>query len=109
MKQALYKFLLLFMVPITVAIAKQAPGLGSVAQNILEPVGIVSDFLHTACIVIGASFLFASIIKYIEHRRSPLMVPISTVVFLLIAGLALVLFPFLGKLTQGGVPYSLMK
>lgn len=77
----------------------QTYGLGSVAQNILEPVLIVNSFLFSTCIVLGVSFLFASIIKYIEHRRSPLLVPISTVVFLVVAGIVLILLPFLPLLT----------
>lgn len=75
-------------------------GIGQVAQNALEPVGFMSDFVHSACIVLGCSFLFASIIKYFEHRRSPLMPPMSTVVFLLIAGLVFLLLPFLPQLTE---------
>lgn len=82
-------------------------GIGEVASNILEPVSILSDFVHTICLVIGIAFLFTSLIKYIEHRNSPLMVPISTVVFLLIAGIILILLPFLSLLTDSGVSYSL--
>lgn|SRR3990167_9577487 len=86
---------------------KHLPGLGGVAQNMMDPVGLFSDFVYTGCFVIGGSFLFASIVKYMEHRRSPLMVPISTVVFLLIAGLALLLLPFLAYLDSSGIRYSL--
>jgi hypothetical protein len=84
-------------------------GFGGVAENLLEPVGLASDFLGSACLILGGSFLFASIIKYVEHRRSPLMVPISTVIFLLVAGLVLILLPFLSALLGYGVPYDLMK
>ena len=112
MKNILIKFLFLFLYGIlllALAASHRATGLGGVAVNMMEPVSLMSDFVHTACVIIGASFLFASIIKYVEHRRSPLMVPISTVVFLVIAGLALIFLPFLGYLTQAGIPYSLMK
>ncbi|GEM_PF-1248277 len=78
-------------------------GIGQVAENLLEPLGLFSNFIHTACFVLGVSFLFASIIKYIEHRRSPLMVPISTVVFLIIAGAALLLLPLLSVLSDSSV------
>ena len=89
------------------ALAAHEGGFGGVAQNLMEPVSLFSDFIQTGCFLIGASFLFASIIKYIEHRRSPLMVPISTVVFLFIAGIILVLLPFLAYFTSSGIPYSL--
>lgn len=82
-------------------------GVGGVAQNMMDPVGLFSDFIYTGCFVIGGSFLFASIIKYREHRRSPLMVPISTVIFLLVAGLLLLLLPFLAYLDSSGIRYSL--
>lgn len=84
-------------------------GIGLVAGNLMEPVGVLSDFVHSACFIIGGSFLFACIIKYFEHRRSPLMVPISTVVFLLIAGIILICLPFVAYITENGVHYSLMR
>lgn len=89
--------------------ASNGTGLGGVASNVLEPVGLFSDFVSTACFAIGAAFLFASMIKYREHRVSPLMVPISTVVFLLIAGIVLVALPFLALVAEGGVRYSLFR
>lgn len=81
--------------------------LGSVARNIMEPVGVFGGFVNTGCFVIGGGFIFASIVKYAEHKRSPLMVPISTVIFLLIAGLILVALPFLALLTETGVKYNI--
>lgn len=84
-------------------------GVGLVANNMMEPVSLLSDFVNSACFIIGGSFLFATIIKYIEHRRSPLMVPISTVIFLLIAGIVLVLLPFAYLLTENGLQFSLLR
>lgn len=81
-------------------------GIGGVAQNLLGPVGLLSDFVYTACFGIGGAFLFATIIKYMEHRRSPTMVPISNVIFLLVAGLVLLILPFLSYLLTGSAPYS---
>lgn len=68
-------------------------GAGAIADDMLDPIGLFSKFVNAGCIVIGVGFTFASIVKYFEHRRSPLMVPISTVVFLLIAGLVLLAIP----------------
>lgn len=104
-------FISLFLLPIlTMAATKGNPaGFGDVAKHMMEPVGIMSDLVDTACFVLGGSFLFASIIKYFEHRRSPLMVPISTVIFLLIAGIVLILLPFVALITDHGIPFSLMK
>ena len=91
-------FILLFnfiLVNIALAAKESALSLGQVAQNLMEPVDVLSSFVITACFAIGGAFLFTAVIKYFEHRRSPLMVPISTVIFLLIAGILLMLLPFL--------------
>lgn len=84
-------------------------GIGGVAQNLMDPVGLFSDFVYSGCIIIGGSFVFASVIKYFEHKRSPLMVPISTVIFLFIAGALLLLLPFLSYLNTHGTRYSLFR
>lgn len=89
MKQMILKILLLCFLP-----SFAAANLGGVANNLMAPVSLLSNFITSACFLIGGSFLFASLIKYIEHRRSPTMVPISTVVFLIIAGLLLIIIPF---------------
>lgn len=91
------------------AFAKKQAGIGLVATNMMEPVTLMSDFVNSACFIIGGSFLFATIIKYIEHRRSPLMVPISTVVFLLIAGIVLIILPFAYMITENGLHFSLLR
>ena len=103
------KTCIFFLIP-AVAFAKQKPaGFGLVALNMLEPVGLMNDFVNTACFVLGIGFIFAACIKYFEHRRSPLMVPISTVVFLLIAGGVLMLLPFAYHYTENGIHFSLMR
>lgn len=84
-------------------------GIGGVADNLMEPVGLMADFVYSACIIIGASFIFASVIKYIEHKRSPLMVPIGTPIFLFVAGVALMCMPFLSLLTSSSIRYSLFR
>ncbi|HEX4045820.1 MAG TPA: hypothetical protein VHZ76_09165 [Gammaproteobacteria bacterium] len=86
-----------------------AVGAGGVADNIMQPVSLFSDFIQSACLVIGGSFVFASLVKYFEHRRSPLMVPISTVVFLLIAGLVLLALPLLAFFMENGMEHSLFR
>lgn len=68
-------------------------GAGALADDMLDPIGLFSKFVNAGCIIIGVGFIFASIVKYFEHRRSPLMVPISTVIFLLLAGIVLLAIP----------------
>lgn len=105
------KYLALFFLCLlpTLGLAEAPVGFGGVANSMMTPVSILADFVHTACLLIGMGFLFASIVKYFEHRRSPLMVPISTVVFLLIAGALLICLPLLSYFTEGGIPYSLWR
>jgi hypothetical protein len=113
MNNLILRMIILFLIPLISfagnANSPPAMGLGQVALNMLEPVGLMADFVHTACFTIGGSFIFASVIKYVEHRRSPLMIPISTVIFLFIGGIVLILLPLLSVLTENGVHYSLMK
>lgn len=82
--------------------------LGQVASNLMEPISVFSDFIHTACFVIGGSFIFASIIRYVEHRKSPLVMPISTIILMLILGIILLLLPYISLLTENGVSYALI-
>jgi uncharacterized membrane protein YeiH len=107
------RFLLLSLIYIaagtSVFAAATTNGLGGLANDMMEPVGLLSDFVYAACVCIGGGFLFASIIKYNEHRRSPLMVPISTVVFLVIAGSFLLLIPVMGHYYDGALGFSFYK
>lgn len=103
------RFLIIYFIPISAMALSHGAGLGKVATNLMEPVSFFSDFIQTGCLLIGGCFIFASIIKYFEHRRSPLMVPMSTVVFLIIAGIILVLLPFVSYYTEMGLPYSIWR
>lgn len=81
---------------------------GQVAVNMTEPIEAVSGFVSIGCLIVGVGCIFASIVKYFEHRRSPLHVPISTVVWLLIIGLLLLLLPFAYIITDNGIPFRFL-
>ena len=98
-----------YFLPLLSIAAKNQVSAGKIAQSLLEPVNLMADMLSTASFVIGGAFLFASLIKYVEHKRSPLMVPISTVIYLFLFGLSLALLPFVSLLTENGIRYSLFK
>ena len=68
-------------------------GWGETAQGWMGPVDIVMDFMVNACIVVGCTFLFATFIKWRQHKMNPLHVPISTVIFLLILSILLLCLP----------------
>jgi hypothetical protein len=106
----LYKVLQIIILSfIPVLVHAGGAGFGNVATNLMDPVSVMADFVHSGCVLIGGAFLFATIVKYIEHRRSPTMVPISTVWFLLIAGIILISLPLISYVTTNGVPFPLMK
>lgn len=84
-------------------------GIGVVAQNLIEPVSILSGFVSTASLIIGVSFLFGALMRYMQYRQNPLAVPLSTVVMLFIMGLILVLLPLAYMLTENGIPYHYFK
>jgi len=112
MKRYLYfiiGYLMITLPMASLAATTRPQGIGKMANSMMSPVFVLSDFVASACIIIGFSFLLASVVKYFEHKRSPLMIPISTVVFLLIAGLLLVALPFAYKITSSGIPFTLIK
>jgi len=82
--------------------------LGEVARNITEPLEAVSGFVSVGCLIVGVACLFASLVKYFEHRKSPLAVPISTVVWILIIGLLLLIIPFAYLITDNGIPFRIL-
>ena len=90
------------------AFALNSLSFGKVADNVTGPIEVVSGFVSIGCLIVGISCLFASIVKYFEHRRSPLAVPISTVVWLLIIGILLLVLPFAYMITENGIPFSIL-
>lgn len=92
------------MVIIPIKVAAHIAGIGSVADNMLEPISILTDFVTTAALLIGAMFFFVAFVKYMQHRKNPLAVPINNVVFLVIFGILLIILPLSYKLTDATEP-----
>ncbi len=97
---------LLFFYFAVLAFAESGPGIGGVAQNILEPVVIISNFVSSTAIIIGVSCIFGAFIRYLQHRTNPLAHPISIVVVLLIMGIVLICLPLAYRLSGTGVPFG---
>jgi RsiW-degrading membrane proteinase PrsW (M82 family) len=95
-----------FLLPAMVFGAPQpkAPGLGDVANSLMDPVTIVANFIGTISMILGFCFLFATIVKYGEYRRNSYQTPVSTVIILFILGILLLLIPLAYKLTDTGFP-----
>lgn len=81
---------------------------GLVAQNITEPLEVVSGFVSVGCLIVGLACLFASLVKFFEYRRNPLAIQLSTVVWLFIIGLLLLILPFAYIITENGIPFSVL-
>lgn len=87
---------------------QRVQGIGGVAQNMMEPVTVVSSFISSACMIIGGTCLFAAFLRYMQYRVNPLASPISTVMILFIMGLLLVILPLVYMLTDSGIPFHLL-
>lgn len=81
--------------------------IGAVANNLLEPVAILSSFLSGASFILGITSLFSAFLRYKHHRNNPLAYPISSIVLMFALGSILLLLPLTYKLTESGVPFSL--
>lgn len=82
--------------------------LGTIADNITEPIEIVSGFVSIGCLIVGVACMFAALVKYFEHCKSPLAVPISTVIWLVLIGIALLALPFAYMITGNGIPFTVL-
>lgn len=98
--------LLVFIYLITPSVATASHGIGLIAENLMEPVNILTDFVGTASIIIGVCALFGAFLRYMQHRTNPMIAPTSTIVLLLVIGIVLVCLPFIYLLTESGVPYK---
>jgi hypothetical protein len=88
-------------------ITSQPPsGFGAIANNLMEPVTILSNFIGIASITFGLSFLFGALVKYMQHRVNPMAVPISTVILLLLMAVILICLPLSYKVASSGIPLS---
>ena len=85
---------------------KGIEGLGGFADSLMQPVHVISDFLSSMAVIIGMTCIFASFVRYMQHRVNPLAHPIGTVITVLILGILLVLLPLLNKLMDGGLTPS---
>lgn len=101
----IFSFFAWFLAAFVYAATTQPVGFGGVAENLLEPVVIISNFVASTSIIIGGSCLFAALIRYLQHRVNPLAHPISSVIILLIMGIVLVCLPLAYKITENGIPF----
>ncbi len=77
----------------------ESAGFGSIAQGINEPLTVLIQFVRIVCIVTGVGLIVGGFVKYKQHRDNPVEVPLSSCIFLVLGGIALIVLTFipLGK------------
>lgn len=68
---------------------------GDVASNLYEPLSIVINLVRAISVVCGAGLLLGSVLKYLEYRKNPVAVRLSTALFMVIFGVSLILIEFI--------------
>ncbi len=79
--------------------AAKSSGFGEIAQNIHEPLGHLAQLIRLICLVAGSGLVIGAIVRFRQYRKNPVQTPLSGVIALLLAGLAvlsLVLIPIPG-------------
>jgi type III secretory pathway component EscU len=69
--------------------------LGGIASNISEPVSLITQLLRAISIICGVGLMMGGIIKYLEYRRNPIAIRLSTVFFMFFFGIALIIVGFI--------------
>lgn len=77
-----------------------APDLLDVTNHLMESAVVATDFFYLVYVILGTAFVTASVIKFFERRVNPLGVRISQIVFLLVAGLFMLVMPYLVNHSQ---------
>lgn len=81
------------------SLAAKSAGFGEIAQNIHEPLNHLAQLIRLICLVAGSGLIIGAIVRFRQYRKNPVQTPLSGVIALLLAGLAvlsLVLIPIPG-------------
>lgn len=94
----------LFVTSLTLSSVSHAEqGLGEWSHNIVNgPFKGLGYMLNAISFMVGVGFILGSYIQYQAHRDNPTQVRISTPIFLLCAGILLIILPLLSWVAQGG-------
>lgn len=63
---------------------------GDVAKNMLQPLTALSSLVHAVCFIAGAGMLGGAFIRYRHYRNNPVEATLSSVIALIIIGIALI-------------------
>jgi hypothetical protein len=99
MKRKLFPQLSLFLFTLGFAKAALAVDVSQAVNNILGPLSAFTDSFYKICYALGIILIVGSGIQYRMHRKNPMQIRLSNVIFLLIVGIVVVCLPFLVKLS----------
>lgn len=89
-------FISLFSSVIAIAATESTtPSIGHFAADLMEPVGILGNFMRTASLMLGVMCLFSAFLRYMQHRVNRLASPLSGVITMIILAIFLLCLPFL--------------
>jgi intracellular multiplication protein IcmD len=95
-----FKSLIVIILLTTIGYCYAGEGFGQFADNALGPVQGMGRILSDICLVGGIGMLLGAVLQYKAHRDNPSQVRLTTPIFLLVIGIAMVLLPFIGHLTS---------
>lgn len=76
---------------------------GEWANNMVKgPIGGLGYTLNALSFVVGIGFILGAYIQYQAHRDNPQQVRLSTPIFMLAAGLFLIILPLTAWIAEGG-------
>lgn len=99
--------IIVLVITLFAAVNSYAESIGEYAADLVEPVNILSNFVSSACLIIGTMMLVAALMRYLQYRVNPLASPMSTVITFLILGTLLDALPFVYLLLGAGIPFTL--
>ncbi|OGT97951.1 MAG: hypothetical protein A2298_04450 [Gammaproteobacteria bacterium RIFOXYB2_FULL_38_6] len=77
--------------------------LSSVLQNMTTTSKDIAGILQDICLVVGIGFIIAGIFKAHQHKNNPTQVTFGNALTLVIIGAALIMFPYLLKLSAKSI------
>ncbi len=80
--------------------------LGTVASGLTGATDVFTGIFSAIFYVIGIAMVTASIMRYRDYRQNPLQTPISRVIFLLMAGIIIGLFPFIINYINASIAHT---
>jgi len=77
-----------------------AQGLGDAAAGFYEPITVITQLVQAISIICGSGLILGSFFKYFEHRKNPVVTPLSMVIFMFLFGISLIILGRIPMITS---------